>query len=269
MKPKYFIYSIAFLGLAACATNPFTGKKTLALVGDDTILPMSFQQYNQFLSEHKVISGTPDAKRVEEVGTKIRMAAEAYLKSIGKENYLKDYAWEYKLVEDKAVNAWCMPGGKIVFYTGIIPICQTDAGMATVMGHEVAHALLNHGQQRMSAGLIQQGVGAGVAVATSGKSAQTQEIAMTAYGAGSQLFGILPFSRKHESEADEIGLKLMAWAGYNPEEAVAFWERMSAQSGGQEPPVFLSTHPSHNDRIANIKKMIPKVKSEVAKFQGK
>src|SRR5690606_11231631 len=156
-----------------------------------------------------------------------------------------------------------------VFYTGIIPICQTDAGMATVMGHEVAHALLNHGQQRMSAGLIQQGVGAGVAVATSGKSAQTQEIAMTAYGAGSQLFGILPFSRKHESEADEIGLKLMAWAGYNPEEAVAFWERMSAQSGGQEPPVFLSTHPSHNDRIANIKKMIPKVKSEVAKFQGK
>src|SRR5690606_41867511 len=198
-----------------------------------------------FLNENKVIKGTTDANRVVSIGEKIKKAAETYLNSIGQGDYLKDYKWEYNLVEDPAVNAWCMPGGKIVFYTGIIPVCQNDAGMATVMGHEVAHALLNHGQQRMSAGLIQQGVGAGVAVATSGKSAQTQEIAMTAYGAGSQLFGILPFSRKHESEADEIGLKLMAWAGYNPEEAVAFWERMSAQSGGQEPPVFLSTHPSH------------------------
>lgn len=263
---KHLSFSAGLLLLCACATNPFTGKKTLALVSDDTILPMAFQQYDQFLKENKVVSGTPDAARVESIGIKIKKAAESYLKSIGKESYLSSYAWEYKLVEDKAVNAWCMPGGKIVFYTGILPICQNDAGMAAVMGHEVAHALLNHGQQRISAGLIQQGVGTGVAIATANKSTETQQLAMTAYGAGSQMFGMLPFSRKHETEADEIGLLLMALAGYNPDQAVAFWQRMAAQSGGQQPPQWLSTHPSNETRITAIQKLIPQVKAQAAKF---
>jgi predicted Zn-dependent protease len=249
-----------------CATNPLTGKSTLALVNNNSIFPSAFQQYDAFLKESKVITGTPEAKKVEAVGSKIRQAAEKWLTSIGHADYLKDYQWEYKLVEDKAVNAWCMPGGKIVFYTGILPITKDDAGLATVMGHEVAHALLNHGQQRMSAGILQQAGAVGVGLAVSEKNQQTQAIAMTAYGAGSQMFGMLPFSRSHESEADKIGLILMAIAGYNPEASVPFWERMGAASGGQAPAEFMSTHPSHNTRVSNLKKWIPEAKAEAAKY---
>ena len=252
--------------VCACATNPFTGKKTMAFVGNNDIFPMAFQQYDAFLNENKVIKGTADANRIKSIGEKIRKASETYLKSIGQENYLDGYAWEYNLVEDPAVNAWCMPGGKIVFYTGILPVCQDDAGIAVVMGHEVAHALLNHGQQRMSAGIIEQGLGTGLAIALANKRMETQQLAMTAFGAGSQMFGMLPFSRSHETEADEIGLKLMAIAGYNPDNAVTFWQRMAAQSGGQAPPEFLSTHPSNTTRISNLQKMIPHAKAEAAKF---
>ena len=255
------------LGLAfACATNPFTGKSTLALVSNSEILPSAFAQYNQFLTENKVITGTADAKRVETIGTKIKVAAEKWLTANGQAGYLNDYKWEYKLVDSKDVNAWCMPGGKIVFYTGILPICKNDAGMATVMGHEVSHALANHGQQRMSAGLLQQLGGAGVAAAVGTKSAETQQLAMTAYGAATEYGGMLPFSRNHESEADMIGLTLMAIAGYNPDEAIDFWSRMSANSGGQAPPEFMSTHPSDATRIANLKSLIPQAKAEAAKF---
>ena len=170
------------------------------------------------------------------------------------------------MVDDKAVNAWCMPGGKIVVYTGILPVTKDDAGLATVMGHEVSHALANHGQQRMSAGLLQQLGGAGVAVATGGKSAETQQMAMTAYGAATEIGGMLPFSRKHETEADRIGLILMAIAGYDPEQSVVFWQRMSAASNGQKPPEFMSTHPSDATRIANLTALIPEAKAEAAKF---
>ena len=267
MKNKGFFIGIGILGLVfACATNPFTGKSTLALVSNSEILPSAFAQYNQFLTENKVITGTADAKRVETVGTKIKVAAEKWLTANGKTGYLNDYKWEYKLVDSKDVNAWCMPGGKIVFYTGILPICKDDAGMATVMGHEVSHALANHGQQRMSAGLLQQLGGAGLAAATGGKSAETQQLAMTAYGAATEYGGMLPFSRNHESEADMIGLTLMAIAGYNPEKAIEFWTRMSANSGGQAPPEFMSTHPSDATRIANLKSLIPQAKAEAAKF---
>ena len=267
MKKSILIAVIAIFALVlSCAKNPFTGAKTLALVPNSEILPSAFQQYNQFLTENKVVTGTTDAKKVETVGTKIKVAAERWLNANGYQDYLKDYQWEYKLVEDKAVNAWCMPGGKIVFYTGILPICKDDAGIAAVMGHEVAHALANHGQQRMSAGVLQQAGAAGVAVATGNKSQETQQIAMTAYGATTQFGGMLPFSRAHESEADMIGLTLMAIAGYNPDTAVAFWERMAQQSGGQSPPEFMSTHPSNATRIAKIKELIPKAKAEAAKF---
>lgn len=250
----------------ACSKNPFTGKSTLALVSNSEIIPSAFQQYNQFLSENKVVTGTAEAKKVETIGTKIKVAAEKWLNANGHSDYLNGYQWEYKLVEDKAVNAWCMPGGKIVVYTGILPITKDDAGLATVMGHEVSHALANHGQQRMSAGMLQQLGAVGVGAAVGAKSEQTQQIAMTAYGAATEIGGMLPFSRNHESEADMIGLTLMAIAGYNPDQAVVFWERMSANSGGQAPPEFMSTHPSDATRIANIKALIPQAKAEAAKF---
>jgi predicted Zn-dependent protease len=249
-----------------CATNPLTGKSTLALVDNSSIFPSAFQQYDAFLKENKVITGTADAKRVETVGLKIKQAAEKWLNAIGKPEYLKDYQWEYKLVDDPSVNAWCMPGGKIVVYSGILPVTKDEAGLATVMGHEVAHALLNHGQQRMSAGMLQQVGAVGLGVATGNKSEETQAIAMTAYGAGSQMFGMLPFSRSHESEADKIGLILMAIAGYNPEASVPFWKRMGEASGGQEPAEFMSTHPSHNTRVSNLTKWIPEAKTEAAKY---
>ena len=267
MKKGIFISGLLIVLLAiACATNPVTGKKTWALVSNSEIFASSFSQYGEFLKTNKVITGTTDAKRVETVGMKIKAAAEKLLKAKGTAGQLEGYAWEYKLVDSKEVNAWCMPGGKIVFYSGILPICKDEAGMATVMGHEVAHALANHGQQRMSAGLMQQ-LGAGVAqAAVGGKSAETQALVMQAYGVGTQVGGMLPFSRSHETEADEIGLTLMAIAGYNPETSVAFWERMSANSGGSAPAEIMSTHPSDATRIANLKKLIPKAKAEAAKF---
>ncbi len=265
MKTLLIGYVSIFLALS-CSKNPFTGKNTLALVSNNEILPSSFQQYNQFLTENKVIAGTTDAKKVENVGVKIKLAAEKWLNANGYAGYLNDYKWEYKLVESKEVNAWCMPGGKIVVYSGILPITKDEAGLATVLGHEVSHALANHGQQRMSAGLLQQVGAAGVAVATGNKSAESQQLAMTAYGAATQYGGMLPFSRSHESEADRIGLTLMAIAGFNPEQAIVFWQRMSANSGGSKPAEFMSTHPSDETRIADLRALVPQAKAEAAKF---
>lgn len=267
MRKYIYIGTAVVLGvLASCATNPFTGQKTLALVPDSEILPSAFAQYSTFLSENKVVTGTSNSKLVESVGTKIKNAAERYLNAKGYQGYLKDYRWEYKLVESKEVNAWCMPGGKIVVYSGILPITKNEAGLATVLGHEVAHALANHGQQRMSADVLTQLGAAGAQIAVGNQSETTQALAMQAYGIGSQIGVALPFSRSHETQADEIGLTLMAIAGYNPEESVAFWGRMSANSGGGAPPEILSTHPADATRIANLKRLIPTAKAEAAKF---
>jgi predicted Zn-dependent protease len=269
MNYKNLAFALLFSAIVfSCAKNPFTGKSTLALVPNSEILPSAFQQYSQFLTENKVIAGTSEAKSVEVVGKKIKDAAEKWLNANGYDGYLKDYQWEYKLVNSKDVNAWCMPGGKIVVYSGILPITKDEAGLATVLGHEVSHALANHGQQRMSAGLLQQLGAAGVGVAVGSKSEQTQQIAMTAYGAATQYGGMLPFSRSHESEADKIGLTLMAIAGYNPEQAVVFWERMAANSSasGKAPAEFASTHPSDATRIADLKELIPQAKAEALKY---
>ena len=267
MKKYIYIGTAVIFGiLASCATNPFTGKKTLALVPDSEILPSAFAQYSSFLKENKVISGTANSRLVENVGVKIKNAAERYLNAHGYQGYLKDYRWEYTLVESKEVNAWCMPGGKIVVYSGILPVTKTEGGLATVLGHEVAHALANHGQQRMSAGLLQQLGAVGTQLAVGNQSAETQAMAMQAYGIGSQVGGMLPFSRSHETQADEIGLTLMAIAGYNPDESISFWTRMSAKSGGGAPPEILSTHPADATRINNLKRLIPKAKAEAAKF---
>lgn len=263
---KIALFSALSALVLSCSKNPFTGKNNLNFVSNSELFPSSFQQYGQFLKENKVIAGTSEAKMVETVGIKIKTAAEKWLKANGYEHYLDGYQWEYKLVDSKDVNAWCMPGGKIVVYTGILPITQNEAGLATVMGHEVSHALANHGAQRMSAAQLQQIGAVGVAVAAGNKSEQTQQILMQAYGIGSQVGVMLPFSRSHESEADQIGLTLMAIAGYNPQEALTFWQRMAAKSGGQAPPEFMSTHPSDATRIANIQKLIPTAKAEAAKF---
>jgi len=262
---KLFIL-LLLITVLSCAKNPFTGKRTMAFIPNSQIFPSAFQQYNQFLSENKVVKGTADAKRIETIGSKIKTAAERWLTANNHADYLEGYAWEYKLVESKELNAWCMPGGKIVFYTGILPILKDDAGIAAVMGHEVAHALANHGQQRMSAGLLQQLGAVGAQVAVGSQDAETQNLIMQAYGVGSQVGGMLPFSRSHESEADEIGLTLMAIAGYDPINAVKVWERMSALSNGQAPPEILSTHPSNQTRIKELTALIPRAKAEAAKF---
>ena len=265
MKNHLLLAISTGLLVSACATNPITGKQTLNFVSNSELFPTSFQQYNTFLTENKVITGTADAKRVENVGMKIKAAAEKYLAYLGQSQYLKDYRWEYKLVENKEVNAWCMPGGKIVVYSGILPITQDEAGLATVMGHEVSHALANHGAQRMSAAQLQQIGSAALDAATSNKSDATRQIFAQAYGVGSEVGVMLPFSRSNETEADKIGLTLMAIAGYNPDDAISFWTRMSAKSGAAGTPEFMSTHPSDATRIANLKSLIPEARATALK----
>jgi len=267
MKTRLILpVSLAAALVLSCSSNPFTGKKSLNFVSNDQIFPEAFKEYQTFLSQNKVITGTPDAARVTKVGQKIKAAAEKYLNSIGQTQYLNGYAWEYHLVDSKEVNAWCMPGGKIVVYTGILPVTKDEAGLATVLGHEVSHALANHGAERMSAAELQQLGAVGVAAATGGQSQSTQQIIQQAYGVGSNVIGMLPFSRAQESEADEIGLTLMAIAGYNPDQALVFWQRMSSQAGGSAPPELLSTHPSDATRIAKIRSLIPKAKATAKKF---
>ncbi|MEN3325148.1 M48 family metallopeptidase [Mariniflexile soesokkakense] len=265
MKLKNTFIILVMVGvIVSCATNPFTGKKTMAIVPNSQLFPTAFAQYDQFLTENKVIKGTSDAAMVTRVGQKIAVAAERWLNANGYAGYLNDYKWEYNLVEDKAINAWCMPGGKIVVYTGILPIAKGETGLAAIMGHEVAHALANHGQQRMSAAYVQQGVAIAGNIAI--KDEQSRNAFNQYYGIGSQVGVMLPFSRAHETEADKIGLYIMAIAGYNPDEAAELWKRMSTQSSGQAPPELLSTHPSNDSRIANLTSLAPKAKEEAAKF---
>ncbi|MEM7486441.1 MAG: M48 family metallopeptidase [Bacteroidota bacterium] len=256
--------AVVFLIVTACKTNPFTGKSTLNFYPNSQIFPMAFAQYDQFLTDNNVVTGTSDAQMITNVGLRISSAAERWLNANGHPGYLKDYKWEYNLVKDETVNAWCMPGGKIVFYTGILPICQGETGVAVVMGHEVAHALADHGAQRMSAGMLQQ-IGA-VAGNVAIKDPEKRNMFNQAYGVGSSLGVMLPFSRGHETEADRIGLQIMAIAGYNPDEAANLWRRMKAASGGQAPPEFMSTHPSNDTRISNLTAWAPAAKQEAAKF---
>ena len=253
-----------FLAVMACKTNPFTGKSTLNFYPNSQVFPLAFAEYDQFLTQNKVVTGTSESQMITNVGQRIASAAERWLDANGYPGYLKDYKWEYNLVNDKNVNAWAMPGGKIVFYTGILPITQTETGVAVVMGHEVAHALADHGAQRMSASTLQQ-VGA-VAGNVALKDQKLLNAFNQSYGVVSTVAGMLPFSRSHETEADRIGLQIMAIAGYNPDEAAELWRRMKANNGGQAPPEFLSTHPSNDTRINNLTAWAPAAKKEAAKF---
>jgi predicted Zn-dependent protease len=243
----------------SCSENALTGKSQFTLLPESQLQEMATQEYTQFLSANKVVasSANKDAEMVKRVGQRITSAVERYYKQKGIADRLAGYNWEYNLVNDPAVNAWCMPGGKIVVYTGLLPITQNEAALAVVMGHEVSHALLQHGNQRMSQQMGAQAVQAGLQVALANKSAETQNLFMTAYGLGAQVGVLLPFSRKHELEADQWGLNFTAMAGYNPREAIALWERMEQASGGQRPPEFLSTHPSEGQRRERLNQHMP------------
>ena len=251
------ILLVSLVFLTSCSTVPITGRSQLNLIPGSSMLSMSLQQYDQFIKEHKLSSNQEQAQMVKRVGANIQGAVERYFAGTGLNGYLNDYKWEFNLVEDKQVNAWCMPGGKVVVYTGILPVANGEAGLAVVMGHEIAHAIAEHGNERMSQGLIAQLGGVALSTALATKSAATQQLWMTAYGVGAQYGAILPYSRLQESEADHLGLVFMAMAGYDPHAAVTFWERMASQKGGQAPPEFLSTHPSDATRINEIKRLIP------------
>lgn len=245
--------------LVACSKNALTGKSQLTLLPESELQSMATQQYQQFLSTNKVVSTSKnrDAEMVVRVGKRITNAVEGFYKEKGISDRLTGFKWEYNLVDDKAVNAWCMPGGKIVVYTGLLPVTQNEAALAAVMGHEVSHALLQHGNQRMSQGLLQQLGGVALTVALANKPAETQNLFLSAYGVGSQVGVLLPFSRKNELEADHYGLIFAAKAGYNPEEAINLWKRMAKASEGQAPPEFLSTHPADERRIKELQKFMP------------
>lgn len=244
----------------ACATVPLTGRKQLSLVDDTEIQQQAALVYQEFLSDPstKVVKSNSAAQSVQRVGKNISAAVNKFLSENGYADQY-DFNWQFTLVAEDQINAWCMPGGKVAVYSGILPVTQNDAGLATVMGHEIAHAIAKHSAERMSQSIVAQAGGAAVGVATAEKSSTTRAIINTAYGLGGQL-ALLNYSRNQESEADRLGLVFMAIAGYNPNEAIGFWERMSqakqAQGGGA-PPEFLSTHPSDARRINNIKKLIP------------
>jgi predicted Zn-dependent protease len=243
--------------LFACATVPITERKTVHLLPDTELISLSLQQYNEILKKSKLSNDPAKVHMVKKVGERIAKATEEFMKESGMESEIKNYKWEFNLIEDdKVVNAWCMPGGKVAVYTGILPIINDENGLAVVMGHEIAHALARHGNERMSQALLAQLGAVGLSVALSQKPAQTQQIFMAAYGVGAQVGFMLPYSRLHESEADRIGLILMAKAGYNPREAVPFWKRMN-EKGGSRLPEFLSTHPAPETRIQRIQSLIP------------
>jgi predicted Zn-dependent protease len=270
MKTKSLIYTIALLSTAvmftACSTVPLTGRSQASLVSETEMQQAAGLQYKQFLSDPKiiVINNTTQSRKVKEIGNKIAAAVTKYMNNNNYQNNIAGYQWEFNLVDSKDVNAWCMPGGKVAVYTGILPVTLNDAGLATVMGHEIAHAIAHHSSERYSQAMISQGVGAllGAAVA---KSETGTQVFQQLYGIGSQAGYLLPNSRKQESEADRLGLTFMAMAGYNPQAAVSFWERMAAQKKGQTPPEFLSTHPSDQTRIRDIEKYIPEAQKYFVK----
>jgi len=255
---KNILFALLIAGfLGGCATNAVTGRKQLSLVSESELQLMATSQYQQFLSENKPLpSSNKDAAMVDRVGERIASAITKFYADQGKGAILEGYKWEFNTVESKDANAWCMPGGKVVVYTGLLPITQTETALAIVMGHEIAHAIATHGNERMSQAMVQQLGGAALQVALAQKPEETKNLFLTSYGVTSTVAGLLPFSRKQETEADEYGLIFAAMAGYDPQEAVPFWERM-AKSGGAGQPEFLSTHPSNQTRIRNIKKFMP------------
>ena len=243
--------------LYGCATVAVTGRQQLNLVPNSELIPMATQEYKDVIAKGPLSSDAAQTAQIKKVGGRIERAVEQYMASIGRTVDLEGFQWEFNLIDDpKTANAWCMPGGKVAFYTGILPICKDETGIAIVMGHEVAHAIANHGRERMSQQMLAQ-LGLSSLSAVMGQNPTVgKDLLLQAVGAGSQI-GMLSFSRQDESEADHIGLIFLAMAGYDPNQAPIFWQRMSTLDGGQQPPEFLSTHPSHETRIKDLKGWIP------------
>ena len=257
---KNLIIASVCILLSACATVPITGRKQFNTLPASQMNSMALQQYSDFISQNKLSNDTKQSQTLKAVGSRLSKAVEEFFRANNMESEISKYNWEFNLVEDDQLNAWCMPGGKVVFYTGIMPVCKTETGIAVVMGHEIAHAIAKHGAERMSQGLLQQAGSIGADMLNqqvSKNPEQTKALVQGAYALGTQYGAVLPFSRLHESEADKIGLVIMAMAGYNPREAVEFWKRMAAQSKGNAPKEFMSTHPSNTTRINDLKAYMP------------
>lgn len=259
---KKTIISACVLGALffACQKNAITGRRSLDLIPESEMIGMSLTEYKNFLDSNKVVAATdPRTVLVKKVGLKIQQAVEKYYADKGLSSQLSGFAWEFNVVDENTVNAWCMPGGKVVVYTGLLPVTKDEPSLAVVMGHEIAHAIARHGSERMSNAMLMQFGGQALGAAMQTKSPVTQAIFAQSFGIGSQL-GMLKFSRNHETEADKMGLIFAAMGGYDPEAAVAFWQRMADASGGQAPPEILSTHPSDATRIATLKAFMPEAK---------
>ena len=258
MKFKLPILALVGFSLlfASCYKNPVTGRRSLNLVDEGTMNSLSAQQYTTFMTTNKAVVAGKDVAMVKNVGVRMSIAVQQYLAGKGQSSLTDGYHWEFNLVNSNEANAWCMPGGKVVVYSGILPITQNETALAVVMGHEIAHAIARHGNERMSQQLAVQAGGVALSTALSTQPGQTQNIFNSVYGVGGQL-GVLAYSRKHESEADHMGLIFMAMAGYNPAEAVNFWQRMAGMQNSAKPPVFLSTHPDDQQRIDQIRQWLP------------
>lgn len=258
MMQKKILAAILFVAVSSCSRNAITGRKQLALVSESQMEQLSLTQYKQFLTENKVVPATQnDAEMVQRVGQRIANAITEYYKQKGVANEIANYKWEFNLVESKEVNAWCMPGGKVVVYTGLLPITQNETALAIVLGHEITHAVAGHGRERMSQELLAQGIQVAGGVALSGNT-QAVNIFNNVYGPTAQVGVLLPNSRNQELEADHYGLIFAAMAGYDPQEAIPFWTRMmDLGKNSKQPPTFLSDHPSDETRIEKLKELMP------------
>ena len=257
LKSKLVILLGLLSILSGCSQIEITGRKQFNLVPDSMMNSMSFQNYGEFLTQHKLSTNVQQTQMVKRVGSRIQQAVEQYCTENCLEDRLAGYQWDFNLIEDPNVNAWCMPGGKVVVYTGLLPVTQTETGLAVVVGHEIAHAFAKHGAERMTQLLVVEMGSMALSKALEDRPEQTKSLFMTSYGIGSQVGVLLKYSRVHESEADHLGLIFMAMAGYNPQEAVTFWQRMAAAKQGSQPLEILSTHPADSTRIQNIEKLLP------------
>lgn len=256
LSGKKILVSLIILTLISCTRVPITGRKQMNLLPESTMMSMSFSSYRDFLKQNPPVTSGADAQMVKNIGAKISSAVSQYMRQNKMGDRLKGYQWEFNLINDKAVNAWCMPGGKVVVYTGLLAVTQDEVHLAFVMGHEIAHAVARHGNERMSQMLLTAAGGLALDVALSQKPAETRAMFLTAYGVGTTVGVLLPYSRTHETEGDKLGMVFMAMAGYNPTLALDMWERMS-KAGGGKTPEFLSTHPSDATRTKNMKEFLP------------
>jgi predicted Zn-dependent protease len=258
MKKLFILILGSSLFITACTTNKITGRSQLTLVPESQLQQEAVTQYQSFLSQNKVVSASAnrDAEMVKRVGSRIANAITKYYTQQGLADQLAGYKWEFNLVESPEVNAWCMPGGKVVVYTGLLKVTQNEAGLAIVLGHEISHAVLQHGRERMSQALLAQGIGIGGDLFTSG-NAQVNNIFNAIYAPTAQVGVLLPNSRNQELEADHYGLIFAAMAGYNPQEAIGLWERMAALNSGNQTPEILSDHPVDSKRIRKLKQEMP------------